>query len=137
MPDTAHPSYVEIGAAVFAALTDAELADLADGIRNARISFEDEEDQADGWLCLMMQNEVAPQGLTKRIRRVTRADLLLTCVDLAQLQGTRDWQWILGVWQVTEHRRRAEYLFTAAAQSMIPARPALVREAARLKAKEH
>lgn len=130
------PDDFEIGAAVFAALTDAELAELAHGIREARISYEDENDQGDDWLCVMMQNDVAPQGLTQRIRRVTRADLLLTCVDLAGLRESRDWGRILNIFQDDNHYRRVEYLFVAAAESMIPARPALVREARRLEAKK-
>jgi len=133
-PVSQHPEIDEfdVGAAVFAALTDAELAGLAEGIRCARLSYHDENDQGDDWLCIMMQHYTEPQGLMVRKRRVTRADLLLTCVDLAELRLTAGLRWgrITNVFQ--EHSGRVERLYTAAGQGMIPARPALVREARRL-----
>lgn len=120
-------THVEIGAAVYAALTEAELAELTDGIRTARLSYEDEDDQGDDWLCIMMQQDVAPRGLTQRVRRVTKADLMLTCIDLAELMETsgRDWGRILNVFG--DHSTRVEFLFTAASAGMIAARPAVLR----------
>lgn len=131
-----HPDHIEIGAAVYAALTDDELATLADKIRNARLSYHDEQDQGDDWLCIMMQHDTEPQGLHERRRRVTRADLILTCVDMARLMPTAgmDWRRICSAFR--HHSARVQYLFTAASQSMIPARPAMVREARRLAAGE-
>ncbi len=106
----------EVGAAVFAALTDAELAGLADTIRNARQSYHD-EDEGHDWFCIMMQHTRRPRGLTERKHRVTRADLILTCVDLAELRlkAGFDWGRILSAFQ--EHSQRVEYLFNAAGRA--------------------
>lgn len=126
----------DVGAAVFTALTDAERDELADTIRNARLSYLDEKDQGDDWLCIMMQHDTEPQGMGKRKRLVTRADLLMTCVDLAQLRLTAGFDWRRILRAFDQHERRVDYLFKAAAQGMIPARPALVLEARRLAAGE-
>jgi|GEM_PF-3265179 len=84
----------------------------------------------------MMQHYTEPQGLEKRKRRVTRADLLMTCVDLARLRLTAGFDWGRILRAFDQHERRVDYLFKVAAQGMIPAKPALVREARRLAARE-
>lgn|GEM_PF-3023852 len=45
-------------------LTDDERAELARGIRAARISYEGRQD--DDWLCCILQHGVSPRGLGKR-----------------------------------------------------------------------
>lgn len=134
------PDYIEIAAAVYVALTDEEVAELSQGIRVARLAYDDEslnsDLQGDDWFCVMMQHSMAARGTGQRIDRVTKSDIMMTCVDFALLMpiAGHDWRRILGVFQC--HSARVEYLFTAAAQSMIPAQPKVLRQVRKLVATE-
>lgn len=128
--------YIEIAAAVYAALSDDEIAELSEGIRIARLAYEDdginEDLQGDDWYCIMMQHSMSARGIGRRSKRATKSDIIMTCVDLALLMPTagHDWRRILGVFQ--SHSARVEYLFTSAAQSMIPAQPKVLRQVRKL-----
>lgn len=101
----------DIGAAVFAALTDGEKTALARGIRTARASYYGS--QTDDWLCCVLQLRIQPRGLGEREEEVTPDDMRGTCVDLAALSQHPDWWRSLGVFGV--HRDRVERLYVEAA----------------------
>ncbi len=127
---------IAIGAAVYEQLSDSEKAELAEGIREARLADEaargvdgEEIEVSDDWYCIMMQNECSPRGLHKRKRLVTKADLMLTLVDMAAAMPTADIDWgrMLNVWQDRQNHVHVTHLFEAAAARVIAARPALLR----------